>query len=186
MAFSLKNRGPIKFENNGKLDGKVLEAYGRTGFYVFENVIGKDELVELRTDVQHVLDRAPTAPGAQFDHNGNPAMGLDFALPTYVWSKPLSDPLGGTDLNKGRHPKKMLDPRPPQGSPDLTIERLRGNLQLMDACMRLYGHPELLAVAAAVLGPDFVPYRPYKSSSNPNFSPSVWCKFLLPLSLEII
>jgi len=39
----------MKFENNGKLDGKVLEAYGRIGFYVFENVIGKDELVELRT-----------------------------------------------------------------------------------------------------------------------------------------
>ena len=48
-ACSLNNRGPIKFENNGKLDGKVLEAYGRIGFYVFENVIGKDELVELRT-----------------------------------------------------------------------------------------------------------------------------------------
>ena len=49
LALSLKNRSPIKFKNNGKLDEKFLEAYGRTGFYVFENVIGKDELVELRT-----------------------------------------------------------------------------------------------------------------------------------------
>ena len=48
-VLSLKNRSSMKFENNGKLDGKVLEAYGRIGFYVFENVIGKDELVELRT-----------------------------------------------------------------------------------------------------------------------------------------
>ena len=172
-ALSLKNRGPIKFEKNGNLSGKILEAYGLTGFYVFEDVIGKDELAELQTDLQHVLDCAPTVPEGQFDHNGIPAMGLDFTLPTYVWSKPLSDPLGGTQLNKGRHPVKMLDPRPPQGSPNFTIERLRGNLQLMDACLRLYGHPKLLAVAEAVLGPDFVPYNEVAFIKEPGLGPSV-------------
>ncbi len=83
-ALSLENRGPIKFENGGKLDSEILEAYGRAGFYVFENVIGKEELTELRADVQGVLDRAPTTPGGEVDRDGNPAMGVDFALPTYV------------------------------------------------------------------------------------------------------
>jgi len=172
-ALSLGNRGPVKFENDGKLDSEILEAYGRAGFYVFENVIGKEELTELRADVQGVLDRAPTTPDGKVDRDGNPAMGVDFALPTYVWAKPLSDPLGGTPLNRGRHPVKMLDPEPPQNGPKFTIERLRGNLQLMDSCVRLYGHPDLLAVAEAVLGADFVPYNEVVFIKEPGLGPSV-------------
>ena len=33
-----------------------------------------------------------------------------------------------------------------------------GSLQFSEACVRLYGHPELLRVAAAVNGEDFVPF----------------------------
>ena len=172
-ALSLGNRGPIKLDNHGKLYSEILEAYGRTGFYVFESVIGEEELGELRADVQGVLDRAPTAPGGQLDRDGNPAMGVDYALPTYVWAKPLSDPLGGTPLNRGRHPVKMLDPEPAQGGPKFTIERLRGNLQLMESCVRLYGHPDLLAVAEAVLGADFVPYNEVVFIKEPGLGPSV-------------
>ena len=33
-ALSLGNRGPVKFENDGKLDSEIIEAYGRAGFYL--------------------------------------------------------------------------------------------------------------------------------------------------------
>jgi ectoine hydroxylase-related dioxygenase (phytanoyl-CoA dioxygenase family) len=34
-----------------------------------------------------------------------------------------------------------------------------GSLQFSDACLRVYGHPRLLAVAEAVNGPDFTPFN---------------------------
>jgi ectoine hydroxylase-related dioxygenase (phytanoyl-CoA dioxygenase family) len=85
----------------------------------------------------------------------------------------LSDPVGGTAKNKGRHPVKMADPAPADGGPEWTIERLRGNLQLMECALRLYGHPGLLAVAEAVLGVDFVPYTEVVFIKEPGLGPSV-------------
>ena len=35
---------------------------------------------------------------------------------------------------------------------------LIGSLQFSDACLRAYGHPDLLAISAAINGDDFVPY----------------------------
>ncbi|MBT3532488.1 MAG: phytanoyl-CoA dioxygenase [Rhodospirillaceae bacterium] len=172
-AHALSNRGPIKLDGSGNLDAAILEAYWRHGFYVFENVIGEEELAELRADVARVLAGAPTAPDGGYDAQGNPAIGGEFALPPYGWAKPLSDPLGGTSKNKGRHPVKMQDPTPPADGPDWTIERLRGNLQLMESCVRLYGHPGLLAVAAAVNGDDFVPYNEVVFIKEPGLGPSV-------------
>ena len=37
-AYALGNRGPIRFTEDGKIHSDILEAYWRTGFYVFENV----------------------------------------------------------------------------------------------------------------------------------------------------
>ena len=34
-----------------------------------------------------------------------------------------------------------------------------GSLQFSDACLRVYGHPGLLGVAAAINGPDFTPFN---------------------------
>lgn len=172
-ACALGNRGPIRVGGDGKLHRDILDAYREFGFYVFKEVVGTEELAELRADIDRVLDRAPVAPDAEHDAEGRPALGRDFARPSYRFAIPLSDPLGGTSLNKGRHPVKMAEARAPEGAPAYTIENLYGNLQLMDAALRLYGHPGLLSVAEAVLGPDFVPYNEVTFIKEPGLGPSV-------------
>ncbi len=172
-ALALGNRGPIRVNANGKLHQDILDAYREYGFYVFERVVGPEELAELRADIDRVLDRAPAAPDSEVDAKGRPALGREFARPSYRFARPLSDPLGGTSLNKGRHPVKMHEAVAPAGAPAYTIENLYGNLQLMDSALRLYGHPGLLSVAEAVLGPDFVPYNEVTFIKEPGLGPSV-------------
>lgn len=172
-ARSLGNRGPIRYGADGKLHRDILDAYWSAGFYVFEDVVGQDELAELRADVDSVLARAPVAPGAAQDAQGRAAFGSQFTRSPYRYARPLSDPLGGTTLNKGRHPVRMHEPAPADDAPAHTIELLQGNLQLMDSALRLYGHPGLLAVAEAVLGPDFVPYNEVTFIKEPGLGPSV-------------
>lgn len=172
-ARELPNRGPIKLDQTGALDPTILQAYQRYGFYVFEEVIGADELAELRSDVDGVLARAPVDPESTVDREGQPAFGQGFARQPYRFAKPLSDPLGGTDRNKGRHPVKVTAPTPANDAPSWTVELLHGNLHLMDSCLRLYGHPGLLAACASVLGDDFVPYNEVAFIKEPGLGPSV-------------
>ena len=172
-ALSLPNRGPIKYDSSGGIAPDILEAYWQYGFYVFEGVIKDVELEELRADVERVLAGAPVEPGGQVDKQGKTAVGIEFRRPCFSFSKPLSDPLGGTDKNHGRHPAKMIEPEPAKHSPDRFIDLLIGNLQIMDSCLRLYGHPDLLAVAAAVNGEDFVPFNEVTFLKEPGLGVSV-------------
>ena len=150
-----------------------MDAYWKHGFYIFESVINTKELADLRQDVERVLNGAPSEPGSDTDRHGRLAVGSEFSRPSFSFATPLSDPIGGTKKNKGRHPVKMLDPEPAEGAPIWTISNLAGNLQIMDSCLRLYGHPDLLAVASAVLGPDFVPYNEVTFIKEPGLGPSV-------------
>jgi len=172
-AQALGNRGPIRLGPDGRLHRDILDAYWALGFYVFEDVVSAQELAELRADVEWMLDHAPASPDAKYDASDRPAFGTDFVRPPYRFAKPLSDPLGGTRKNKGRHPVKMHEATPPDGAPAHTVELLHGNLHLMDSALRLYGHPGLLAVAEAVLGPDFVPYNEVTFIKEPGLGPSV-------------
>ena len=172
-ALALPNRGPITFDSAGRVSRSILDAYWEYGFYVFEDVIGSVELEELRADVAQVVARAPVHRGASVDAEGRPAIGLEFKRTSFSFSKPLSDPVGGTDYNKGRHPVKMVEPEPAEDAPAEFIDLLIGNLQLMDSCLRLYGHPELLAVAAAVNGSDFVPFNEVVFLKEPGLGVSV-------------
>lgn len=172
-ARALPNRGPIKLDRSGALDPAILAAYQEYGFYVFENVMGEDELAELRSEVDTVLARAPAYPDSDLDRNGEKAFGAGFTRPPYRFAKPLSDPLGGTGKNKGRHPVAVSAPTPASDAPSWTVELLHGNLQLMDSCLRLYGHPGLLAACATVLGDDFVPYNEVAFIKEPGLGPSV-------------
>ena len=52
----------------------------------------------------------------------------------------------------------MEEPKPTEGSPDEIVFLILGSLQFSDACLRAYGHPDLLELSAAVNGEDFVPY----------------------------
>ncbi len=158
-AMTLGNRGPLRFERDGKLDPAILKAYVQCGFYVFEALIREDELKDIERNVAEMVARAPVTKGAMVDSQGRPALGADCEAPTISWVKPLSDPLGGTGFAHGRHPVKMVEPAPPEGAPEYVMQLVLGSLQFSDACLRLYGHPDLLAVAEAVNGPDFTPFN---------------------------
>ena len=172
-AHEIGNRGPIKRGADGKLDQDILDAYWEHGFYVFQGVVGAEELAELRADVERMLEHAPIDPKSDTDAKGRLAFGSEFTRPPYRYARPLSDPLGGTDKNKGRHPAAMYEAVPAKDAPAWTVQNLHGNLQLMDTTLTLYGHPGLLVVAEAVLGPDFVPYNEVTFIKEPGLGPSV-------------
>jgi hypothetical protein len=158
-AAALGNRGPLRFTADGRVDPAILEAYDRTGVYIFERVVGRDELDDIERDVIDMLDRAPVTKGAALDRHGRPALGADGRDRNLGWVKPLSDPVGGTAAVQGRHPAKMYEPAAPEGAPEQVLQIVLGSLQFSPACLRLYGHPQLLRVAAAINGDDFVPFN---------------------------
>lgn len=158
-ALAMDNRGPIRFDDDRNLDPSILDAYSRYGFYVLEGVLGAAELADLEVDVAELLERAPVDKKATVDRHGRPALGIDCEARNISGVRPLSDPVGGTDASHGRHPAKMTEPSAPDGSPDWVVQLVLGSLQFSDACLRVYGHPELLAVAAAINGDDFTPFN---------------------------
>ena len=158
-AMRLGNRGPIKFDRDGKLDASIVEAYKRCGFYIFEGLLHQDELADIERDVADMLARTPVTKGATVDRQGRPALGVDCKALNLSWVRPLSDPIGGTGHAHGRHPVKMAEPTPPKEAPEYIIQLVLGSLQFSDACLRLYGHPQLLAVAETINGKDFTPFN---------------------------
>lgn len=172
-ARTLGNRGPLRYDAGGRVAADILEAYWRCGFYVFEGVIGADELADIEADLNALLERIPASEGSAVDRHGRPALGHDCTAPTFFWARPLGDPFGGTALANGRHPARMIEPRPAAGAPDKVMYLFLGSLQFSDACLRLYGHPDLLAVAAAVNGEDFTPFNEAVWIKNPGEGASV-------------
>jgi ectoine hydroxylase-related dioxygenase (phytanoyl-CoA dioxygenase family) len=158
-AFSFGNRGPIRFTKDGAIHPEILESYWRVGFYVFENVLNREELADIETDFQDILSRLPKEKGAPTDAQGRPALGANLQAPSLFWSKPLGDPFGGTKLAGGRHPVKMFEPKAAEDAPKEVVYLILGSLQFSESALRLYGHPGLLSVAAAVNGEDFVPFN---------------------------
>jgi hypothetical protein len=158
-ARALDNRGPIRFADDGSLHPDILEAYWRHGFYVFEGVIPTAELAELEADYLDLMERVPVAEGAALDRHGRPAIGADREHPMVHWVKPLSDPYGGTDLAKGRHSVRMVEPVPAADLPEKVVFIITSPLEYSDAYLRLTGHPGILRVAEAINGADFVPFQ---------------------------
>ena len=158
-AYQLDNRGPIRFESDGKLAGDILQAYSRYGFYVFTSVIKKDELQDIVEDLDAMRTRFPVGPGSAVNRDGDPALGADCEAPSLLWSKPLGDPLGGTELARGRHEVKLIEPEAAADAPSEAPFILLGSLQFSEACLRVYGHPQLLRVAESVHGSDFAPFH---------------------------
>ena len=140
-AKALGNRGPIRFNAHGSLSEEILEAYWRCGFYVFENVLRPEEFTDLERDLDRILDRAPTEPGVRLDRHGRPALNADREMFGFSLIKPLSDPVGGTQNNQGRHPAKMIEPTPPEDAPDYVLQVVSGSLQYSDASLRVYDIP---------------------------------------------
>jgi hypothetical protein len=172
-ALELDNRGPIRFGDDGRLHPEIMDSYSRNGFYVFTGVLEEQELKEIEADVAAMLERSPVSKDAEVDKNGNPALGAGLKARNISWVRPLSDPLGGTDASYGRHEAKMNEPAPPAEAPDHVVQLFLGSLQFSDACLRLYGHPELLKVAEAINGPDFTPFNEAVWVKQPGLGGSV-------------
>ena len=158
-AAALGNRGPIRFTASGELHPGIVEAYWRCGFYVFEGVLKPEELADIERDLFDILERLPVEKGAAVDGKGRPALSADCHGPNLYWARPLSDPFGGTAIANGRHPVKMYEPKAADGLPREVVYLILGSLQFSEAALRVYGHPGLLAVAAAINGPDFAPFN---------------------------
>jgi len=158
-ALQLDNRGPIEFDQRGHLAQSILDAYSKYGFYVFTGVLSEEECQDLEADLEHMKTTFPTGPESKVDSQGRPALGADSLTPSLVWSKPLGDPLGGTELANGRHQVKMFEPEAKESTPAAAPFILLGSLRFSDACLRTYAHPELLRVAEAINGEDFAPFN---------------------------
>ena len=135
-AFALGNRGPVRYGRDGKLHPDILDAYWRTGFYVFEGMMGQAELADIEAGVNGIMDRLPAEQGSPVDRHGRPALARDCTAPTLFWSKPLADPFGGTELANGRHPVKMYEPKAAADAPKEVVYLILGSLQFSDALLR--------------------------------------------------
>ena len=172
-ALAMANRGPLTFDENGNVAQPILDAYSKYGFYVFEGIMSSDELQDLEADVADMLDRAPTHRGSEVDKHGRPALGIGCKGRSVSFVKPLSDPIGGTEVAYGRHPAKMIELTPPEDAPSEVVQVVSGSLQFSEACLRLYGHPGLLKVAEAIHGKDFTPFNEVVWIKQPGLGGSV-------------
>lgn len=158
-AMTLDNRGPIEFDENGKLARHIVDAYKKYGFYVFTGVLHQDELEDIKQDLAQMKKKFPVGPGEKTTADGSPALGADCSAPNLVWSKPLGDPLGGSTLANGRHQVKLHEPKAADDAPAAAPFILLGSLQFSETCLRVYGHPQLLKVAEEINGKDFAPFN---------------------------
>ena len=172
-ALALDNRGPIVFDDKGDLGASIREAYSKYGFYIFENVLSAEELKDVKADLDAIRDIFPTGPDSKVNHRGEPALGVGNKALNLIWSKPLGDPLGGTKLANGRHEVKMFEPEAKANTPESAPFLLLGSLQFSDACLRVYGHPELLKVAEAINGADFAPFNEALFIKDPGIGAAV-------------
>lgn len=172
-ALALDNRGPVRFIGDGVLHPDISEAYWKYGFYVFEAVLGDEELADIERDLIGFRLRLPTHRGSEVDAAGNPAIGVGLQARTVQWGKTLADPLGGTGASHGRHPVKMHEPQAAPNAPDEVVYVVLGWLQFCDAALRAYAHPDLLGVAAALNGADFTPFNEAVFIKDPGVGPSV-------------
>ena len=159
VACEMDNRGPIRFDDDGKLAREIVGAYSQYGFYIFEGVLNEEELVDIRSDLESLRASFPVEPGGKLTRDGKPALGADCNALNLLWAKPLGDPLGGTEMANGRHQVKLFEPEADEGAPEEAPFVLLGSLQFSEASLRIYGHPQLLRVAEAVNGRDFTPFN---------------------------
>jgi len=117
--------------------------------------------------------RVPASKGSKVDSQGRPALGVDCTALNVQWARPLSDPLGGTGKANARHPAKMIEPEAPADAPKHIVQLILGSMQFSDACLRIYAHPRLLAVAEQINGEDFTPFNEAVWMKQPGLGPSV-------------
>ncbi len=53
----------------------------------------------------------------------------------------------------------MIEPTAPDAAPEYVVQQILGPLQFSDACLRVSGHPQLLAIAETINGADMTPFH---------------------------
>ena len=134
-ALELGNRGPMRFEKSGLLEQDILDAYFRTGFYVFTGVISREEVAKLQEEFDQVLDNAPISDDSAMDTLGRP---VKFN--------------GYYSLSKNESSETKISPRNAVGL-------VSHPLMMMDSALRVYAHPQILRMVESVNGPDFIPFH---------------------------
>lgn len=158
-ALNIPNRGPIKFDAQGRLDQSIMQAYSNYGFYIFEGLVSDAELKDLREDLDQMRERFPLNSTSPVNAKGEPGLGVGYQALNLLWAKPLRDPFGGTEIANGRHEVKLFEPEADDAAPDEVPFIMLGSLQFSEACLRLYAHPDLLKAAASINGDDFAPFH---------------------------
>ncbi len=158
-SLALDNRGPLRFSSEGRLETEIRQAYEKYGFYIFEGVIDENELHDLREDLEQMSAKFPVDSSSRLTALGELGLGVDCKAPNLIWAKPLSDPLGGTPIANGRHQVKLFEPEASKDAPKEAPFVILGSLQFSEACLRVYAHPKLLALAAEINGEDFAPFH---------------------------
>ena len=69
-ALGINNRGPISFDAQGNLAASIRNAYSENGFYIFEGVLNKDELDDIKVDLDKMRSNFPIHPESAVDING--------------------------------------------------------------------------------------------------------------------
>lgn len=54
-ALAMDNRGPLVLDENGRLSQDILDKYNKYGVYIFEGVLGEDELADMEADLLKLL-----------------------------------------------------------------------------------------------------------------------------------
>lgn len=137
-ALALGLRGPMRWDDEGRLAGDIVDAYRRNGFYVFTGVLAPDEVALLEAEFDQVLDNAPAVKDGEVDRHGRAV-----AFPGY-YSMSSAKLFGRSGEEAGEQPVVGLVSHP---------------LLMMDAALRVYAHPDILRMVEAVNGPDFVPFH---------------------------
>ncbi|MDH4147184.1 MAG: phytanoyl-CoA dioxygenase family protein [Acidimicrobiia bacterium] len=145
-AARLGNRGPIRFDDAGRLAQDILDAYRRTGFYVFTGVLDAAEVEELRAEFDEVLDNAPVAKDRDVDQHGR---SVKYAGYYQLATEAM--------FTQGRAEQPPADDSP--RSPNVTVGLISHPLLMMDSALRVYGHPKILRMVEGVNGADFIPFH---------------------------
>ena len=132
-AHALGNRSAMRFDANGRLAQDILDAYRRTGFFVFTGVLSAEEVAELRTEFDELLDNAPATLEGDTDQRGRPVKYAGYYT---------------------------LSAREGEGESASAVVGLFSHpLMMMDSALRAYAHPDILRMVASVNGDDFVPFH---------------------------
>ena len=171
-AFSMPNRGPTRFVGDS-LAPDIIESFSEYGFYVFESMVGQPELSELQKDVSELISKFPIDSSSQLDVEGNKAVGVDAKGACFLWSKPLGDPLGGTDMANGRHQVKITELNADVDAPSEAVVIMLGLLQYSEACLRLYANRDVMRIAESICGEDYVPIYESLFIKEPKVGPAI-------------